>query len=217
MRSAQAAFRASLVALAAAIAALLAHVTIDIAGDFLLAHDTYDGIDHESRAVFVVAIAALAIAVTARVLFDVLDRRCGSTKSLLRVVRTKLGSPAPFVLQTAGLAILTLAGMELLDCVTTATPVDDVADLFGGSLALGLSATIASGAAIGWIVHRLVRLIADHEPAIAVLVFRLVRATPGVSVEATAIIRAHAPRAIVRSLLLARRGSKRGPPLLIPA
>src|SRR5271170_5567541 len=116
MRSAPAALRALLVALAAALSALLAHVTIDVAGDFLLAHDTYDGINHQSRAVFIVAIAALALAAGSRILFDMLDRRSASTASLLRLVRNGLGSTATFVVQTIGLAVVTLAGMELLDC-----------------------------------------------------------------------------------------------------
>lgn len=217
MRSAQAAFRASLVALAAALAALLAHLTIDWAGDFLLPHDTYDGIAHESRAVFVVAIAALAIAIGARLLFDLLGRKSSSTASLLRSLRGGLGAPAIFVAQAAGLAVVVLAGMEFFDCAAAGTPADDVSDLFGGSLALGLSVTLATGAVAGWAVHALARLLAAHEPAIAALVFRLIGAIrTSFTGVAASVQRRRASRTIVRALLLARRGSKRGPPLPIP-
>jgi hypothetical protein len=216
MRSAQTALRASLVALAAALAALVAHVTIDVAGDYLLAHDTYDGMPHESRAVFIVAVAALAIAAASRVLFDLLDRRCGSTASLLRRVRGALGSPAAFVAQTALLAVLTLAGMELLDCAASGTPVDGIEDLFGGSLLLGLSTISIAAALAGWLAHRLVRLLAEYEPALAALVFRFIVAAAALPVRSATAYRGRSSRTTLRALLLARRGTKRGPPLPIP-
>jgi hypothetical protein len=217
MLPASRAFRASLVAIAAAVAALVAHVTIDVAGDYLLARDAYDGIEHQSRAVFVVAIAALALVAGSRLLFDLLDRRCSSTASLLRLVARDLGSPGAFVLQTIALAFVTLAGMELLDCAAAGTPVDDLADLFGGSLALGLTATFASGALAGWLLHALVRALARREPELADLVYRIVFATPQAAAEFRGVTRERDARtAIERALMLSRRGTKRGPPLLAP-
>ncbi|HTA39936.1 MAG TPA: hypothetical protein VK760_12715 [Candidatus Acidoferrales bacterium] len=213
MRYAQAAFWAALVAFAGTLAALVAHVAIDVAGDYLLAHDTYDDIPHESRALFLVALAAIALAVSLPLLFDLLDRRCASTASLLRRVRASLGSPVLFALVSTAFAVLTLAGMEWMDCSAARTPVDGIEDLFGGSLVLGLGLTLALGCIGGWLVHRFVRLIAGFEPHIAALLFRLVRAACSPLVPVLAAQHAPASRTIVRSLLLARRGSKRGPPL----
>lgn len=213
MRSAQAAFWAALVALAGTLSALVAHVVIDVAGDFLLPHDTYDDIPHESRALFLVAIAAIALAVAVPLLLDLLDRRCRSSGSLLRRVRESLGSPQLLALMATGVAVITLAGMEWMDCVAAHTPVDGLEDLFGGSLALGLGVTLTLGGIGGLLVHRLVRLIATFEPQIATLLIRLVRALCAPLAPVLAALRAPASRTIVRSLLLASRGSKRGPPL----
>ncbi len=44
------------------VAALVAHVAIDVAGDYLLAHDTYDDHAHGSRYVASIALAIAAIA-----------------------------------------------------------------------------------------------------------------------------------------------------------
>jgi hypothetical protein len=213
MRYVQAALRVALVALAGALAALVAHVAIDVAGDYMLAHDTYDGIAHESRALFVVAIAALSLAVALPLLLDLLERRCSSTASLLRRVRASLGSPALFAVLSTGLAIVTIAGMEWMDCSAARAPIDGIEDLFGGSLALGLGLTVTAGAFSGWLVHRLVRLIAAFEPQITTLLVRLVGAACAALAPVLAALRAPASRTIVRSLLLASRGSKRGPPL----
>jgi len=217
MRSASTALRASLVAIAAAIAALLAHVAIDVAGDYVLAHDAYDGIDHQSRAVFAVAILLLGLGLGARLLVHLLDRRCGSTASLRRIVSRDLGTPAAFVAQCAFLAIVTLAGMEFLDCASSGTRVDDVADLFGGSMWLGVGSTIAVAALTGWFVHAVVRLIAAREPELAKLVYRLAGAAADAAAASRPVRRTRGGSSVLeRALMLARRGSKRGPPLAIP-
>jgi hypothetical protein len=216
MRAASIAFRVTLVAVAATLAALLAHVAIDILGDYVLAHDAYDGVDHQSRAIFVVATLVLALGIAARVVFELLSKGSGSHASLLRAVRANFGTPARFVLQTILLATVTLAGMELLDCVLSATPVDGIEDLFGGSLSLGLGTVLVTSALTGWLAHRLVRLLADRETQIAALIYRFVFASTALPVVAGMAHRAWPSATIERSLLLARRGSKRGPPLPIP-
>jgi hypothetical protein len=210
------AFRISLVCIAATFAALLAHVAIDIAGDYVLAHDAYDGIDHQSRAIFVVAAIAAVLVVASRVLFKLLDRSSNSHESLLRRLSAACGSPAAFILQTAFLAIVTLAGMELLDCALSGTPVDGIEDLFGGSLALGLGTTLAIGALAGWCAHGLMRLLGHREAQIAALLYRFVFAAFARPILTGTSRRARMSRTLERALLLARRGSKRGPPLALP-
>ena len=114
-------------------------------------------------------------------------------------------------------AIVTLVAMEWMDCSAAHADIDGIEDLFGGSLALGLSLTVAAGALCGWLVHRVVRLIAAFEPQIGALLIRPVRAACAPLVPVLAAPHAPASRTIVRSLLLASRGSKRGPPLPTPA
>jgi hypothetical protein len=217
MRSTTAALRIALIAMAGAVGAALAHLVIDVAGDYLLARDAYDGMAHHSRAVLLVTVGTLALLSLARVFFDMLDRRCASATSLRRQVRTALGKPHRFAAETAAVAIVVLAAMECFDCVTLGVRIDDIADVFGGSLALGLTTAIACGSLMGLLVHRVLRLLAEYEPIIAEMVLAVLRAEfPRLSRGAIPR-RTDAATPIERRLLLARRGRKRGPPLPTPA
>jgi hypothetical protein len=206
------ALRASLAGFAALAGALLAHVAIDFAGDFLLAHDTFDDVAHRSRAVLVAAILAALLALAARLFCHVLDRRSTSANSLLCRMRATLGSATGFILWSAALAVVALAGMELLDCIAAGARVDGIEDLFGGSLALGLGLTVAIGALTGWTVHHCAHLIAEREPELCALVGRMIAAPISKGAGVPFAVRTEPSRSIERALLLAGRGSKRGPP-----
>jgi hypothetical protein len=200
-----------LVAVAGAIAAACAHVAIDVAGDYVLPRDAYDGIAHHSRAMLLALVGLAVLVVAVRAICDILDRRCGSTRSTLAAVRNAVGNPIGFTLAAAAVAVVTLVGMESFDCSLTGR-VDDVGDLFGGSVALGASSAVAFGALFGWLTHRCVRLIAKYEAPIAafiVAVFRLVR---GTSAMRPASRRTRTPRTLAYALVLSRQGRKRGPP-----
>ena len=216
MGSTQTAFRISLVAMAAGVAAALAHVVIDVAGDYLLARDAYDGMAHQSRGLLLAFVGIGASMLLARVLFDALDRRCSSAPSLLRNVRQAIGRPWRFAAETVVLTVVLLAAMECLDCALRGVRIHDVADVFGGSLALGLSAAVFCGALAGAALHRLLRLVADHEPAIAGIVGAVLRTYLAAAQPVSSHRRAAAARPIERGLLLARRHRKRGPPLATP-
>jgi hypothetical protein len=212
LRGAQAALHASLLGLAALIAALLAHVSLDIAGDYLLSHDSYDDVAHGSRGVFIVAIVALTFGVCARVLFDLVDRRCGSKASLLRLLRCSLGNPVWFAARTMAISVVALVSMELLDCSVEHVTFDGISALFGGSLPLGLSAVLLIAALVGWILHRAVTFVAEREPEILTLISCLM-ASLRIQDHVRVTKRARTPRSVARSLLLSRSDSKRGPPL----
>lgn len=212
MRSAEVAFRAALVALAGTLAALIAHWVIDEAGDYLLAHDAYDGVSHHSRGIILLAVTLVVVAGIVRVAFDVLDRRHLSAVSLLRSVRRSIGPAASFVVQTAVVAIVLTAAMESLDLALAHVAIDDVADLFGGSLTLGLGCTLGIGVCLGALIHRLVQIISDFEPQIAALLVRLIATRTADSAALRAILRPIAFESVERALLLSRRGTKRGPP-----
>jgi hypothetical protein len=209
--------RVLLVALAAMSAAVLAHVTIDIVGDYVLARDAYDGITHSSRVVLVVGLAVLLLAAGSRLLFDLLDRRCVSRASLLQLVRDSLGGPLPFIAQSVAVCVVALAAMELFDCYAAhAAPVSLVA-LFGGSYLLGLGAACVTGVLTGWLTHRVVTIISEREPEIVALLWCLRALALCGSAGVQLAERLRTPHSIARALLLSARGSKRGPPLPIPA
>lgn len=216
LRGVQRMLHLALVGLAASIAALLSHVVIDVAGDYLLKRDAYDGIAHGSRGIFVIAIAALTLAVAARLICDLLDRRCGSAASLLRLVRCSLGKPLAFIAQTLVAAVVTLIAMEMFDCLAAHVTVNRAADLLGGSLPLGLSAVFVAASLTGWLVHRVVAVVSEREPEIRNLICYLMTLTLCAPESARVTKRPAAAHSIARALLLSARGSKRGPPLPIP-
>jgi hypothetical protein len=208
--------RISLVGLAAMSAALIAHVVIDIVGDYVLAHDAYDDVAHGSRVVFVTAVLALALAIGSRLVFDLLDRRCDSRASLLRLVRNSLGRVVPFIAQSAAVCVVVLAGMEFFDCLSAHAVPAGINELFGGSYMLGLSAACAAAALTGWLVHRVVRFTSEREPEIVALIRFLQMPALFACDDVHVGKRVCGPISIRRALLLSSRGTKRGPPLPIP-
>ncbi|MGA8534320.1 MAG: hypothetical protein WB615_09465 [Candidatus Tumulicola sp.] len=211
MHSTQRALRWCLVAVAGALAAAVAHVVIDVAGDYLLARDAYDGIAHHSRALLLAIVGVTLLAGAVKAIFDILDRRCSSTTSTLAAVRDALGNPLRFALASAAVAIVALVAMESFDCLLSGR-IEDVGDLFGGSVALGAGTAAFAGALCGALVHRVVRFVARYEAPIAafiVAVFNLKAISESLP---RAQRRFGASRTVNRALLLSRQERKRGPP-----
>ena len=217
VRSIQGAFYAALVLLAGAISAVFAHAAIDVAGDYLLAHDAYDGIAHHSRALFG-AIALVAVALVAlRFLWEALDRRASSLTGLLRGLRAARGTSGwRFVLLVSAVAFVALVAMEWTDALLDGVRIDDFADLLGGSGVLGFGIVTLTGLCVGWLVRLGLQALADWEPAIAAFFARLL---PRRCDERPIVPERF--RALAGSLdgacRLARRHGKRAPPLLAPA
>lgn len=217
MRSVQAAFYAALVLAAGVTAAVVAHVTLDVAGDFLLAHDSYDGVVHHSRALLAGVAVAVAAVVALRFVWEALDRDSHSLVTLLRRIRAARGvSNWRFIALVAIVAVAGLVAMEFVDCVLASAPIGGVADLLGGSLPLGLGTTAIFGLAIGGALRVLLRLLADWEPNIAALVERLL---PRQALSPSSAFERRARRnlALDGACRLARRAGKRAPPLPTPA
>lgn len=211
MRSTQLALRFCFVAVAGALAAAAAHVVTDIAGDYLLARDAYDGVAHHSRPVLLAAAGLVLLVAAIRIICDLIDRRCNSRTSMLAAVRGALGHPAVFVLASGITAVVALAGMEYFDC-SLAGKVVGFDDLFGGSVALGAGTALAFGAALGGLTRRCVRLCAKYEAPIAafiVSILKLGMRTPARPMSRHGI---ELPRAVVYALILTRQGGKRAPP-----
>ncbi|MEO6835400.1 MAG: hypothetical protein ABI231_05765 [Candidatus Tumulicola sp.] len=209
------ALRLCLIAVTGALAAAVAHVAIDVAGDYVLARDAYDGIAHHSRALLLAAVGVAILIAAIRTIFDILDRRCDSKPSVLAAVRDALGDPARFAAATAGVAIVALVAMESFDCLLTGR-IDGVTDLFGGSVLLGTGAAGLSGTLFGLLAHRVARAIADRElPISAFIVAAFSRLSLRPAPLPLAQNRARATRSVGRALLLSRRACKRGPPVPI--
>ena len=139
------AFACAAILLVALGSALLAHLGIDIAGDYLLPHDAYDGVEHSSRAVAFAGALVLLFGLALRLLCAALDEARGSAAALRRVLEPVLGrSPVRFMLLTALLALVALMAMESLDTVLENGRVDDLGDLLGGSIALVRMRSIVS-------------------------------------------------------------------------
>jgi hypothetical protein len=216
VRLIQSAFYAALALAAGATAAVASHWAIDVAGDFLLAHDTFDGIEHHSRAAFVGIAVALSALVLLRFLWEALQRHSGSTLSVVRTLRTAADAPPwRFVALVVTIAVAGLAAMELADAGIAGAPIDGVADVFGGSLALGIGTTVTIAVAIALCVRALLRAFANFEPAIAAFIFRMLRY--GVT-DRTIRHTAFAPVTVYidGARRLARRRGMRAPPFLTP-
>jgi hypothetical protein len=202
-------------AAAAACAAAVAHVCVDIAGDYLLAHDDYDDVVHHSRTLVVALVLLIAVIASLRVFREMLRSRTRNPKTLLYRLRESLGHPVAFAAQTSVLTIAAMVAMESLDCAFSGG-VRAWTALFGGSVVLGGGTAALAGAIFGSLAHRLVHWLADREPRIAALLVAALRPQIAgeVSVAAGAALRATQPQR--RGLLLSFRGRKRGPPLTLP-
>jgi hypothetical protein len=152
-------------------AALLAHVAIDLAGDVLLAHDTYDDVAHHSRESAFLICSLLAFALlwrTVRAARAELAGRHGALRAVLRAAVPANGRG--FVCGVMAGTLPALLAMAGLDAIFDGTAIDGIEDLLGGSVALGLACAFASGLAAGAIVLRAIRALARMERHILELV-----------------------------------------------
>jgi hypothetical protein len=155
----------ALVIAAAAAAAVVAHGTIDVIADYLVAHASYDDVSsHDSRGLVV----ALAAIVAAAIALHGLRLCCDAAAH-----RTLASSPAPswrsaplFAGATMLLAALIVPAMELLDSRLAGTTLAGLDDAFGGSVLLGLSTTLACAAAVAIAVFALARWLLSHRDRI---------------------------------------------------
>lgn len=204
---------AAVLALAGTLAAIAAHVVIDVVGDFALTRDAYDGVAHESRGLLLGLAAVVLGAIALRVLWDALVRRSGSLLAVSRRLRS--GS----FWQTAALvslvAFVMLVGMEMLDSRLAGLPIDGLGDLLGGSILLGTAAAIACGTLAALACRMLLAAIAAWEPRLCAWLISLwSRGTGGA---AGAIRPRRRERPVLRALpIMADRRGTRAPPLPFP-
>ena len=207
-------FGVILAVFAAFVAAAVAHVAIDVAGDYLLSDDAYDHVAHQSRAIVAVAAVACGLVVLLLATWNAFDEgpsrlspRCRSIPAI-----PAFGWFAPAV---AMLTLALLVGMEVDDAWVASGQLIDFDDALGGSLWLGgVTVAIVSFicAAAAWCFARWIAGVgAALAAAITGLFVLRVRPpqTPSARVRrlATAAVRTISP--------LADRSAKRGPPSTI--
>jgi hypothetical protein len=194
--------------------ALLAHLAIDLAGDFLLSHDAYDDVAHHSReSVFIVACVLAAIA-SWRTLCAVRAELRGSRGSLRAILHDSVpASCGRFVAAVAALSVPALLAMAGLDAALDGTPIDDVADLLGGSAALGLTCTLGSALAIATLAWTAIRALARLDRVVLRLVAALAERARHPQA-ATATVRRVRPATRSYAGIFARSFGLRAPPAM---
>jgi hypothetical protein len=201
------------------VAALVAHVAIDVAGDYLLTHDTYDDQAHGSRYVASIAILIATIAVLYAYVRVVIAETCGIRGALSAALRSSIpASTLAFAAIVVSLALPLLLGMAWLDSLVAGARVDDVTDLFGGSLALGIGMAAFASLATAVGLRSFVALVARFHRSIVRVAFAIVHAiVPRLANEACLGARRADERACVTAFFARCTGADRAPPATIRA
>jgi hypothetical protein len=201
----------SVVLCAAAAGAVIAHVAIDIVGDYALAHDSYDDVQHGSRAF--VSGAALTIAVF------LAARGLSACCAIAARNRTRLPSPPcgarellMFILASVSGSSILVPAMEWLDGRFDGMPVRQIGDGFGGSLLIGLVTTAACASLVAALIFALARWLVSYRDAIIAILETLMRWS-GDAVRRLACDLDRYCLTFRRRASHASRLSKRGPPV----
>lgn len=194
-------------------AALAAHVAIDVAGDYVLARDTYDALEHQSRNVVALGALGLATVAIAAAVRAALCGACDDERAFCALLRASLpASRRRFIAEIVAGTLFALLAMEALDTAVAGQRSGNLTDLLGGSLWLGPALAILCGvlgATVAWtVLARLGRLHAALARVIAAFV-------PRTFDEGSAgVMSAHGrhARLVVATPILARRLAGRAPP-----
>lgn len=196
---------------AAAGAAALAHVAIDVVGDYALPHDTYDHIAHDSRNLIagLALVAAMLIAVRGlRLCCDL----AAADRGRLPGGNLSWRAILAFVGIVTAAATVLVPVMELLDARLDGIPLDGFADAFGGSVLLGVAVTIVCALLVAGAVLALAAWILAHRAAIETIVVWLLGRDRESAVKNARARRRSFVRLRHPALVFALRLCKRGPP-----
>jgi hypothetical protein len=189
----------------------MAHFAIDVAGDYLLARDSYDYVPHGSRELAAGVALLIAVALAGRGLRICCDIAAANRTRLLRPMlglRETLGMFAGAMASSA----LIVPAMEYLDGQTAGMPVHRFSEAFGGSIALGLGTTLICAVLVTSVVYGIARALIAHRDSITTIIETLLlRAVGGVCPSRYDLLaQLVTPRR--RRTPTALRLSKRGPP-----
>jgi hypothetical protein len=207
------ALRVALPLAAALLAAIAAHVTLDAIGDFVLAHDAFDDHAHGSRLLASTVLGAAGLAALWTLARAVVAEARGSRGALQTAVHAALPpSPAVFGLTVAAAVLPLLAAMAWLDALAAGAGIDDVADLFGGSIPLGAGVALAFAFATARGLHSCIALLARHHRAIVRAAEAFVRPASAATGAPLAVTPERGQRRHVAAVLARSAGGNRAPP-----
>jgi hypothetical protein len=164
----------SLALCAAAAGAALAHVAIDILGDYVLSRDSYDYLRHDSRPLVSGVAVLIALALAARGL-RICCRIAVQNRTRLRRTVITLGEGAALIGGSLLAGAFIVPSMELLDGRLDGSSVNGLADAFGGSILLGLGTTLVCTALAALALYAIARWLLAHRDSIASLIGTLIR------------------------------------------
>ena len=203
----------SLALCAAAAGAVLAHVAIDVVGDYALATDSYDYLHHSSREL----ISGVALAIAAMLVGRGLRRCC----EIAQRNRTRLAHAAYGMREAVGYAMVAAAAscalvpaMEWLDGRLDGMAVRQIGDAFGGSLLIGLVTTAVCASLVAALIFALARWLISYRDAIVTILETLMRWS-GDAVRRLACDLDRYRLTFRRRASHASRLSKRGPPVTL--
>jgi hypothetical protein len=201
----------SLALCAACAGAAIAHLAIDVVGDYALSRDSYDYLRHSSRDLvtgLALVLATLLAARGLRVCCEIADAN-----------RTRLLRPVLRLRETIGTLVAAIAAsiaivpaMECLDGRLDGMPVRRLVDAFGGSIPLGIATTFVCAALVALLVCSVARWLISHRDAIATIIETLSRRAPGAPRPSGFDLVAQLVTPRRRRTPTALRLSKRGPP-----
>jgi hypothetical protein len=200
----------SLALCAAAAGAAIAHIAIDVVGDYALARDSYDNLGHSSRELMSGIALIVAVLLAARGLRVCCEIAAKHRTSLLRPA-LRLHELFGLIAGAVAASVAIVPAMEYLDGRLDGVPVGGLDDAFGGSILLGLGTTLVCATLVTMLVYGLARWLIAHRDSVASLIETLLR-RPQVVVaphEYDLIAQRVTPR---RRTLHALRLAKRGPP-----
>lgn len=196
---------------AAATAAALAHVAIDVIGDYALPADTYDYLAHGSRDLVSALALVLAVVLAARGLRICCDIATFNRTRILAVTRPMHEAFYTIAIAVSA-AVVLVPAMEWLDGRFAGVPVRELDDAFGGSLLLGLGTTIACATLVALVIYGIAHWIISHHDSIVVIIATLLRRLSGVARPSSYDLDAQLFNPRRRRATSALRLAKRGPP-----
>lgn len=154
---------------AAAGAAALAHVAIDVVGDYALPRDSYDYIAHDSRNLVACLALGAAIVIALRGLRVCCDLATAN-RGRLPGGDIARSTAIAFVGIVTAAATFFVPVMELLDSRIDGIPLEGFDDAFGGSLLLGIVVAVACAMLVAGVVLALAAWLLAHREAIETIV-----------------------------------------------
>jgi hypothetical protein len=205
----------SLTLCAAAAGAALAHLAIDVVGDYALAHDSYDNLAHDSRGLISGIALAIAIFLAGRGLrhcCEIALRNRARLPATPGRARELLG----FTLAAVAASLFLVPAMEWFDGRLDGVPIQSLSAAFGGSLLLGVVTTALCVGLVAALVYALARWLVGYRDAITAVFETLLRRNGETAPPLTYRLE-RSPLTFARRAPDALRISRRGPPVTLPA